>query len=398
MQNFIRKYFGLQLLIVVIITLVLGIPIYILYNNTREIVIAEAEKQAVSVAVSIAKFIEKDPEKYIALSVIEEYLPGSYDEAYYQDMLTLFQSIKTDIHADYVFTEKKISDTEIVYILDGEDPGSENFSPIGSTDTLAEAESRAFDPGIPVSSGLIHDPVWGDYLTGFSPIRNPKTGQVIGVVGVDFSSTYILTVLQNIRILLIFFYLFLVIIVSIVINKLQAMREKTLNTDFLTGMFSKRYLASYLSTAIHESRKTNTVFCLMMMDIDNFKACNDLYGHLTGDKVLMSVSEIIRSTTRRADSCFRYGGDEFIIVLPEANIRQAIQVGERIQQNLLSTPLPVDPKDTITITLSIGIVEWNRSLMVDRLIELADQAMYKSKEEGRNRITTYSGSTNRATE
>ena len=386
------KRYATQAITIIIAYLILSGPIYLLYRNTREIIIDEAGKQAISVAVSIAKYIEKDPDKYIALSSVDEYLPGTYDETYYQEMLKLLHNIKININADYIFTEKKISDTQIAYILDGETPGSEHFSPIGSIDTLYPDEAKAFNPGITISSKLVHDPVWGDFLSGFSPIRDPSTGAVIGVVGVDFSVSYINTMLRNILILLILVSLFLVILISIAVDKLLSMRAASLNTDFLTNLHSKRYFSESLSRVISESKRSHNVFCLMMMDIDKFKTCNDLYGHPAGDKVLIAVSDLIRSTTRRIDACFRYGGDEFIVILPQTTLVQAEIIAKRLQYNLENSPLPVDDQTSITVTLSIGITEWKPSLKADQIIDLADKAMYISKNEGRNRITTISDS------
>lgn len=388
MRNIPFKRYATQAITILIAYIILSGPIYLLYRNTREIIIDEASKQAISVAVSIAKYIENDPEKYILLSSVQDYSAGNYDEAYYQDMLKLLHNIKTNIHADYVYTVKKISETEIVYVLDGEQPGSENFSPIGSTDLLYATEAQAFDPGIVISSEIIHDPVWGDILSCFSPIRDPKTSSVIGVVGVDFSAAYINTILRNILILLIFVSLFLVVLISIAVDKLLTMRNNSMNTDFMTNLYSKRFFSESLARIITESKRTNDVFCLMMMDIDKFKSCNDLYGHPVGDKVLIAVSEVIRMTTRRMDACFRYGGDEFVVILPQTTLQQAETIAKRLQHSLEASPYPIDDQTTIPITLSIGIAIWKPSMNADQITELADQAMYSSKNEGRNRITT----------
>ncbi len=387
MPNLYRKRYITQAIIILISCLILIGPVYILYRNTRQLIVTEAGKQAIGVASSIAKYIENDPAKYITLSSAQDYTPGNYDEAYYQEMSNLLNEIKTTVHADYIYTEKKISKNEIAYILDAETPGSNNYSPIGSTDRLTATEAKAFDPGIPNSSEVLHDPVWGDYLIGASPIRNPQNGEVIGVVGVDFSAKYISTVLLNIRILLILVSLFLVVLVTIFVDKLLVTRNKSINTDFLTNLYSKRYFAEYLKDLILESERSKKTFCLMMIDIDNFKLCNDKYGHLAGDKVLIAVSDFIKATIRRMDASFRYGGDEFVVLLPDTFQRQAELIAKRIQQNLQNYPLPFDPDESATITLSIGIVEWDPSLDSDGITRLADQAMYVSKNEGRNKIT-----------
>lgn len=363
---------------------------YFLYKNTESIVLDEASKQATSVAITVSKFIEQDIDSYKTLSAVSDYTTGNYDQAYYQKMLIIFHDIKDKAGLDYLFTEKKLSDVQIAYILDGEDPGSDKFSPIGSTDTMGVAELMAFDQGIVTASGLIKDPVWGLYLTGFAPIIYPSTGEVVGLVGVDFSAAHIVRIISHIQNLLIIAFLSLTGLTSIVVDRLIEMRSKSINTDYPTKLYSKHYFTQYISDVIEEANKSQQPFSLIMMDIDNFKSYNDEYGHVFGDRVILSVADTIKSSTRSMDSCFRYGGDEFIVLLPHTSEDQAKTIAKRIQNNLERIQYNVHSNEKISVTLSYGISRWSTGMKPERLVDLADMAMYESKKNGRNQINAAS--------
>jgi diguanylate cyclase (GGDEF)-like protein len=371
--------------------LILAVPFYYLYSNTDKIVVNEAGKQATGVAIAIANFIEEDQADYLKLIAVDDYSTGNFDQIYYERMLKIFQKIKTDTGADFIFTEKKISNSEIAYILDGEKPGSENFSPIGSTDTLAEAEARAFNEGISISSGLIQDPVWGVYITGFAPIKESTTGRVVSVVGVDFSSGHILRILQSVRNFLVITLVILAVLITILVDRLVENRNKSIRTDFLTGLLSRQYLQRYLPDLIRECKRTDQTFSVMMMDIDSFKEFNDTFGHVCGDKILSAIAHDIQFNIRESDRCFRYGGDEFIAILPNTSPEHALHTAKRIQEYLKRNPVSTDEdeREQRKITLSIGIAGWVNAKNATAVIEQADQAMYISKKEGRDRITLF---------
>ena len=127
----------------------------------------------------------------------------------------------------------------------------------------------------------------------------------------------------------------------------------------------------------------------MMLDIDNYKSINDRYGHPMGDAVLKNLAQIMVLSTRSMDTCSRYGGDEFVIILPDSSQEIAASISERIQKKIAEMQVPVSDHESFGITVSIGIAEWQPGMSVRALTEYADQAMYLSKNNGKNQVTIY---------
>jgi diguanylate cyclase (GGDEF)-like protein len=134
---------------------------------------------------------------------------------------------------------------------------------------------------------------------------------------------------------------------------------------------------------------SNKALCLMMIDVDNFKAFNDQYGHTAGDSVLVAVAEALREYLRPTDLVARFGGDEFAVLLPDVQLKQARQTAERIRQQIagLSPPSLLN-----AVTVSIGIADRTEHDDVATLVQRADAAMYDAKEGGRNRVAIGPGS------
>ena len=156
--------------------------------------------------------------------------------------------------------------------------------------------------------------------------------------------------------------------------------------DSLTGLFNRRYFDSRLVQEMQRSLRDCSPCSLAMLDIDFFKKINDEHGHQVGDRALAHVASLIRQTLRSSDVTARFGGEEFIIILPNTDASSAQMTGERIRTQLAATPLEVDQVQ-VEMTISIGITTYTPpSLMTPaRLVEQADSAMYKAKRAGRNR-------------
>jgi diguanylate cyclase (GGDEF)-like protein len=122
-----------------------------------------------------------------------------------------------------------------------------------------------------------------------------------------------------------------------------------------------------------------------MLDIDHFKKVNDTYGHQSGDEVLQTVSTTIRSTMRNTDFCGRYGGEEFVLVLIQTNLKEAMICIERMRTNIEKCVFP-SIGDGFRVTASIGLSEYQMREAVETLIARADRALYRAKEGGRNRV------------
>ena len=164
--------------------------------------------------------------------------------------------------------------------------------------------------------------------------------------------------------------------------------EKLAITDGLTKLFNLRHFYNQLEIEIDRCRRYGHHLALLLLDIDHFKVYNDTYGHLEGDKVLVRIGQIIKSCLRTMDSAYRYGGEEFTIILPETSGEEANNVASRIKTAVeLECFLP-EPGKIYTITISIGVTEYHDDEEISEFILRADKAMYKSKATGRNRISS----------
>lgn len=156
--------------------------------------------------------------------------------------------------------------------------------------------------------------------------------------------------------------------------------------DGLTGLYNRRYWEEQFSLEYKRSKRNDAPASVMMLDIDHFKNINDTYGHPAGDQVIKSLAQIIKKSIRETDIAGRYGGEEFAIILPDTVASNARMVGERIRR--LAEAYTVEHEGVeMKVTVSVGITEFHSSFK-DHMswLEKADQALYKAKEAGRNRI------------
>jgi diguanylate cyclase (GGDEF)-like protein len=174
---------------------------------------------------------------------------------------------------------------------------------------------------------------------------------------------------------------------------LLAEAEKTSMTDSLTGLYNRRSLESLMQREVALAERHSHALSLVMIDMDRFKEVNDSHGHAAGDHMLRSFADCVRMTLRRTDLAFRYGGDEFVIALPQTSVAQAQQVVQKLRQAFSS----VDFSDAIAKldhqpTLSIGVVERSAEhnvLTLPSLLTAADQALYDAKNDNRNCTKVY---------
>ena len=160
--------------------------------------------------------------------------------------------------------------------------------------------------------------------------------------------------------------------------------EQLATLDSLTGLYNRRAILGKLRELINLANRYKEDFSLIMLDIDHFKKINDRYGHLAGDEVLEEIATLIHRNIRDTDIVGRYGGEEFIIILPKTNLSSAWVVAERLRSIIEKTELKDSAGNTFTITISQGLAGGERGEDAYSLISRADEALYKAKEKGRN--------------
>ncbi len=178
-------------------------------------------------------------------------------------------------------------------------------------------------------------------------------------------------------------------------KRTEALREKNklleqiAITDALTGAYNRRYFEQVLLQEQRLSDRYGSEFSIVMFDIDHFKQINDSYGHDAGDAVLNQLAERTRQTLRNCDYLFRYGGEEFVLLLPRTGLSGGQLLAERLREVIAGHAFEHLQQSLPDITISLGVATWKeqRDEKGDQLLRHADQALYHSKESGRNRVT-----------
>ena len=164
-------------------------------------------------------------------------------------------------------------------------------------------------------------------------------------------------------------------------------------TDSLTGLYNRRYMSNHLDAMLQRARLDYKPVCVMIMDIDFFKPVNDTHGHDVGDEVIKEFSCRIATGVRGIDLACRYGGEEFVVVMPDTDISVALTVAERLRRHIAEKPFVVSRgRLTLDITCSIGVTVSQEQEQSDILLKRADEALYKAKKDGRNRVVVATSS------
>ena len=168
------------------------------------------------------------------------------------------------------------------------------------------------------------------------------------------------------------------------------MLEQLSTTDPLTGLRNRRFLAEMLSVEFQRAQRYGTGLTLAMADLDHFKQINDRYGHLAGDQVLSALGERLRGRLRASDVGGRYGGDEFLVMLPHADGDAGVIFAERWRADVEETAIALEDRRSVRTTLSIGVARYGPEFMhPDQLVAAADAAVYRAKGAGRNQVAVH---------
>ena len=155
--------------------------------------------------------------------------------------------------------------------------------------------------------------------------------------------------------------------------------------DELTGIHNRRFIMEAIHTEKSRAERTGEQFCVLLLDLDHFKRINDQFGHLAGDQTLIAISQTVARDMRAMDCFGRYGGEEFLLLMPRTMQAGAQNGAERMRVRISGTEFDhVEPG--LRVTVSIGVAQWGTGESAEQLIALADQALYSAKAEGRNRV------------
>jgi diguanylate cyclase (GGDEF)-like protein len=163
---------------------------------------------------------------------------------------------------------------------------------------------------------------------------------------------------------------------------LEARLRYQANHDSLTGLVNRNHFEELLRQEVARAKRFGTTFSMVLMDIDHFKRVNDHFGHLTGDQVLRSFAESQQARTRASDILARWGGEEFVLLLPETDLAGGASLAEAVRARVAETPMPGPGR----ITVSLSVTAHRDGESVHELLKRLDEALYEAKNSGRNRV------------
>ena len=164
----------------------------------------------------------------------------------------------------------------------------------------------------------------------------------------------------------------------------QDLLEKWATTDPLTEHFNRRYFFEMAHRELDRSNRLHSPLSFIMLDIDHFKMVNDQHGHLVGDVALVRLAKILRQQLRSVDLCCRYGGEEFVLCLPDTHLEGAKDVAERIRLAILQETIDTNQGLSLSISISLGVADNQEDQSVEGILKRADAALYQAKDGGRN--------------
>jgi len=168
--------------------------------------------------------------------------------------------------------------------------------------------------------------------------------------------------------------------------------ERLASTDPMTHLYNRRYFAELATTVIKLAKRSGLTYSVIMVDIDKFKRINDTYGHTIGDDVIIALAKALKYNFRESDIVSRWGGEEFVILLPQTEQEDAMLIAEKFRKivEALSVVIADDKKLSFSISLGVATADIENCFDIENIINNADKALYVAKESGRNRVEVYS--------
>ncbi|MDR0328711.1 MAG: GGDEF domain-containing protein, partial [Planctomycetaceae bacterium] len=363
------------------------------YLTTKNTIEEQIQQGAQAIAIAVAHYIMEDTEAYE--SFIRDFVDtksenSEYaDDEYYKKMQAFFSDIKADSNVKFIYTERRINDEDIEFILDAEPMGTADHSPPGKTDTCDSTEKQIYADRIPASYTPANFEQWGWLLGAFAPIFD-RNGELLGLAGVDIDAHHLSVCLNSLQMILFAIYAAIIGLVCFFLIRYSEAILEPMYKDKLTGAYTKRYAEKLIHDEISAAIKGHKDLTLMMLDLDHFKNINDTYGHGFGDKVLSSVSDVIKKSLRENDYFIRYGGEEFLAVIPSVDDKRSVEIAERIRHAVEANEIFNEVKNILVkMTVSIGVANLkDTDVSVLTFVDYADQALYDAKKT-RNCVSLY---------
>ena len=172
---------------------------------------------------------------------------------------------------------------------------------------------------------------------------------------------------------------------ALISDRLYLQTEDMAKKDGLTKIYNRIYFNQFYPELKEEVAKSGDTFTVCMLDIDHFKRVNDTYGHNAGDDVLATVASILEGACGKAEAVYRWGGEEFIMMMPDTSLEGSVAKAEKIREKIMNTEIEADG-NTLNVTMSFGCRQFDPELSIEDNISKADEHLYTAKETGRNRV------------
>ena len=348
----------------------------LVYRLTAKTVEREMASKCAGIATAAATMIEQDAAGYRRF---RDTLDTTGE--YYVRMKKTLESVRrgNEDSFRFLYTENKVSDTEMMFVLDAEPADSPLFSPPGLRDAMTNTRVAGYARRAIVSGPFITTG-YGTLLSAYAPIVDPATNELLGLVGTDVSIDQYNAIMNYFLSLIIASIAMMVLMVAAALLLSSSRIERLITTDSLTGAYNKTFFLRHLRRQAKYARKKDEPLLVIMADLDHFKNVNDTYGHQFGDKALAEMAKAVRSVLRESDCLARYGGEEFSAYFPGILSKNAPVVLNRIRERVQETAIRNSEKgEDVHITISIGAAYLGATQTVTEVLEEADKALYRAK-------------------